>query len=274
MAANCLIEEITRMTDNYLPGSAPPQRDESFPPTSAEEQGTADVVKDQASELSHSSIQTGKHVADVAREQATGVAMEAGRQGRDLLQQAQAQLEEQAAQGQQRLANQLLSLGDELHSMAGAADQGGMATDLASQAAWRIRNAGQWLDGRTPGQVADEVQSFARRRPAMFLALAAGAGLVAGRLTRGLKDANSDNSAATAAPAATDELSGQWAEPSDMASYQPATAAGGADQTLGLSAPVSDLPLADGEPVWAAGPAYGQRTPLVTDNQAGRQGTQ
>ena len=213
-------------------------------------------------------------MADVAREQATGVAMEAGRQGRDLLQQAQAQLEEQAAQGQQRLANQLLSLGDELHSMAGAADQGGMATDLASQAAWRIRNAGQWLDGRTPGQVADEVQSFARRRPAMFLALATGAGLVARRLTRGLKDANSDNSAATAAPAATDELSGQWAEPSDMASYQPATAAGGADQALGLSAPVSDLPPADDEPVWAAGPAYGERTPLVTDNQAGRQGTQ
>ena len=33
------------MTDNYLPGSAPPQRAESFPPTSAEEQGTADVVE-------------------------------------------------------------------------------------------------------------------------------------------------------------------------------------------------------------------------------------
>ncbi len=168
------------MTENYPPASIPSQRDEPLPPASAEEQGTADVVKSQATDLSHSGIQTGKHVADVAREQASGVAVEAGRQGRDLLHQAQGQLEEQAAQGQQRLANQLLSLSDELHSMAGASGQGGMAASLASQAASRVRNAGQWLDGREPGQVVDEMQSFARRRPAVFLALAVGAGLVAG----------------------------------------------------------------------------------------------
>ena len=259
------------MTDNYPPASTPPQRGEPLPPASAEEQGTAHVVKSQATDLSHSSIQTGKHVADVAREQASGVAVEAGRQGRDLLHQAQGQLEEQAAQGQQRLANQLLSLSDELHSMAGASGQGGMAASLASQAASRVRNAGQWLDGREPGQVVDEMQSFARRRPAVFLALAVGAGLVAG-LTRGLKDANSDNSAA-AAPAATQELSGQWAQPSDMASYPPATAAGVSDQTPGLSVPASGLPPTGGDPAWEAGPAYRERSPLVTDDQAGRQGT-
>jgi hypothetical protein len=259
------------MTDNYLPASTPPQRGEPLPPASAEEQGTADVVKSQATDLSHSGIQTGKHVADVAREQASGVAVEAGRQGRDLLHQAQGQLEEQAAQGQQRLANQLLSLSDELRSMAGASGQGGMAASLASQAAWRVRNAGQWLDDRKPGQVADEMQSFARRRPAVFLALAVGAGLVAGRLTRGLKDANSDNSAV--APAATQGLSEQWAQPADRASYPPATAAGVSDQTPGLSAPASGLPPAGGDLAWEAAPAYGERSPLVTDDQAGRQGT-
>ena len=258
------------MTDNYSLASTPPQRGEPLPPASAEEQGTADVVKSQAADLSHSSIQTGKHVADVAREQASGVAVEAGRQGRDLLHQAQGQLEEQAAQGQQRLANQLFSLSDELRSMADASDQGGMAASLASQAASRARNAGQWLDDRKPSQVADEIQSFARRRPAVFLALAVGAGLVAGRLTRGLKDANSDNSAA---PAATQRLSGQWAQPSDMDSYPPATAAGVSDQTPGLSGPASGLPAAAGDPVRKAGPAYGERSPLVTDDQAGRQGT-
>jgi hypothetical protein len=270
MAANRSIEEIARMTDNYLPASTPPQRGEPLPPASAEEQGTADVVKDQASDLSHSSIQTGKHVADVAREQAAAVAVEAGRQGRDLLHQAQGQLEEQAAQGQQRLANQLLSLSDELRSMADSAGQGGMAASLASQAASRVRNAGLWLDDRKPGQVADEMQSFARRRPAVFLALAVGTGLVAGRLTRGLKDANSDNSAA--APATTQGLSGQRAQPSDRASYPPATAAGVSDLTPGLSVPASGLPTG-GDPAWEAGPAYGKRSPLVTDDQAGRQGT-
>ena len=134
-------------------------------------------------------------MADVAREQASGVAAEAGRQGRDLLRQAQNQLEEQAAQGQQRLAAGLLSLSDELSSMADGSTQGGAAADLARDAASRARDAGQWLGGRRPAQVVDEVQSFARRRPGVFLALAAAAGLVAGRLTRGIKAASSDGPA-------------------------------------------------------------------------------
>jgi len=250
------------MTENYLPEAA--QLGQSPPPGSAEQQGTADVVKDQASGLSHSSVQAGKHVADVARGQASGVAAETARQGRDLLHQAQSQLEKQAVQGQQQLAHQLLSLSDELRSMAGASGQDGMAASLASQAASRVRTAGQWLDDRQPAQVADEMQSFARRRPAVFLALAVGAGLVAGRLTRGLKDANSDNSAA---PAAAQELSGQWAQRSDVVSYPPATAARVGDQTPRPAVP------ATGDPAWEAGPAYGERSPLVVDDQTARQGT-
>jgi hypothetical protein len=261
------------MTDNYLPAYTPPHSGEPFPPGSAKEQGTADVIKEQASELGHSGIQTGKHVADVAREQASVVAVEAGRRGRGLLQQAQGQLEEQAAHGQQRLANQLLWLSDELRSMAGASGQGGMAADLASQAASRVRDAGQWLDDRKPGQVADEVQSFARRRPAVFLLLAAGAGLVAGRLTRGLKDAPSDNSTATATQAATERLSGQRAQPSEIPGYQPAKAAGASDQALSRSAPASGLPPTGGDPAWEAGAAHGEGSPLVVDDPVGRQGT-
>src|SRR5260370_8379508 len=97
------------MTENYPYASTPPQRGEPLRPASAEEQGTADVVKSQATDLSHSSIQTGKHVADVAREQASGVAAEAGRQGRDLLHHAQGQLEKQAPPGHRQPPNHPLS---------------------------------------------------------------------------------------------------------------------------------------------------------------------
>jgi hypothetical protein len=263
-----MIEEKAHMTDNYLTEAA--QRGQSPPPGVAEQQGTADVVKDQASGLGNSSVQAGKHVAEVAREQASGVAAETARQGRDLLQQAQTQLAGQAAHGQQRVAEQLLSLSDELRSMADHSGDGGMAADLAHQAASRVRNAGQWLDGRTPAQVMNEMQSFARRRPAAFLALAAGAGLVAGRLTRGLKDASSDDSAATPAPAATPGRSGQWAQPSDVTGYPPAAPG---EETVGLPAPASVPPPAGADPAWAADPAYGEPNPLVTDDQAGRQGT-
>ena len=117
--------------------------------------------------------------------------------------------------------------------MADASGQGGMSADLAHHAASRARGAGQWLGDRKPGQVVDEMQSFARRKPAVFLALAAGAGLVAGRLTRGLKDASNDDSAV----------------------------------------PASGLPPAGDDPAWQAGHGYGERSPLVTDDLAGRQGT-
>ena len=58
-----------------------------------------------------------------------------------------------------------------------------------------------------------------------------------------------------------------------MDSYPPATATGVGNQTPGLSGPASGLPPTGGDPAWEAGPAYGERSPLVTDDQAGRQGT-
>jgi hypothetical protein len=86
---------------------------------------------------------------------------------------------------------------------------------------------------------------------------------VAGRLTRGLKDAHGDNSTE---PAAGQDLSGQWAQPPDMTGYPPATAGGVSDQTRGRSVPAMD-------PAPQAGAAYRERSPLVTDDQAGRLGT-
>jgi hypothetical protein len=205
---------MARMTENYPTGTTPPPAG-GWPET---EQDTTQVVKDQASDLANSSVQAGKHVGDVAREQASGVAAEAGRQGRNLVEQAQGQLHEQAAQGQQRIAQKLLSLSDELRSMSENANQG-VAVDVAQQASSRVRDAGHWLEKREPRQVVNEVQSFARRRPAMFLMLAAGAGLVAGRLTRGLKDAAADDSTDTAEPTTTPGFSTQPAQPADVAGY-------------------------------------------------------
>jgi hypothetical protein len=256
------IEEMAWMTDNYLPGSAPPPRGESL----AREQDTTQVLKEQASELGHGSAQTGKHVADVAREQVSDVAAEAGRQGRDLLQQAQGQMEEQVARGQQRVAKQLLSLSDELRSMADNSGRSGMAADLAQQAAARVCDAGQWLDAREPAQVVHEVQSFARRRPTAFLLLAAGAGLVAGRLTRGLKGATADNSTVKAASAPVRGPGEQWAQPSDVTGYPLATVPNG-DETGVSPAQANGLPPTE------AGPTHSEWSPLVTDDQAGREGT-
>jgi hypothetical protein len=86
-----------------------------------------------------------------------------------------------------------------------------MAADLARQGAQFTEQAASWFDGRDPGAVLNEVRSFARSRPGAFLLMAAGAGLLAGRLTRGLKDqagGGSDPGQHAAGPATSELTTG------------------------------------------------------------------
>ncbi len=90
--------------------------------------------------------------------------------------------------------------------MARKSENPGVASDLARQAADRTGSVAGWLEGREPAAILDDLTSFARRKPGAFLAIAAGLGLVAGRLTRGLAaDAKDSGDARDAgkAPAVT-----------------------------------------------------------------------
>jgi gas vesicle protein len=198
------------MTENYAPPVLPttyaaPVLSEPIDDSSTD---TKDVAKDQAAQVGQSAAEAGQHVAGVAKEQASQVTAEAGKQAKDLLAQAQVQLKEQAGTQQERLVTGLKSLRDELSSMVEKSENPGVATDLARQAADRTGSVASWLDGREPAAVLDDLQSFARRKPGAFLAIAAGLGLVAGRLTRGLAaDAkDSGDSAASASDASLSEL--------------------------------------------------------------------
>jgi len=177
---------------------------------------TKDVAKDQAAQVGQSAAEAGQHVAGVAKEQATQVTAEAGKQAKDLLAQAQVQLKEQAGAQQEHLVTGLKALRDELNSMVEKSENPGVATDFARQAADRTGSVASWLDGREPAAVLDDLQSFARRKPGTFLAVAAGIGLVAGRLTRGLAadaknssdspSSSSNGSAATTSDASLSEM--------------------------------------------------------------------
>jgi hypothetical protein len=249
------------MTENYPPAATPPTRGKPLPPPRPEpdiaprpqtaepawqagagqEQGMAGMAKDHAADLSHSGLEAGKHAAETARDQAAGVAAEASRQGRNLLRQAQDQAGQQVSQGHERLATGLLSVSDELHSMADSSGQDGLAAGFARQAASWARDAGHWLGDRRPEQVLDEVQSFARRRPGTFIALAAGTGLVAGRLTRGMTAASSGATVPDGGP----DLAGPQ-------EHIPA-AAGHPRQAPAVS---GDFPAAAAEPLTADAPAW------------------
>lgn len=146
---------------------------------------TTDVVKDEAERVGGTAAESGRQVAGVAKEEAAHVADEARHQIRDLTDQARQELVDQAHQQKDRTANNLHALSDELRTMADSSDRSGTGAQLVSEAARRTGDAAQWLEHRQPGDLIDEVKSFARRRPGAFLLLAAGGGVLAGRLTRG-----------------------------------------------------------------------------------------
>lgn len=151
--------------------------------------GAAAGVKQRASEAASHAGDAGREVAQDAKEKARDVAHEATDRARGLVDQTKTELSDQARTQQERLAGGLRSLGDELRQMADGTEDPGYATDLVRRAGDATGQVAQWFEDREPTSVLHEVEDFARRRPGTFLLLAAGAGLLVGRLVRGMKDA-------------------------------------------------------------------------------------
>jgi hypothetical protein len=70
---------------------------------------------------------------------------------------------------------------------------------VVKQASQRTDSAATWLEGRDASEILEDVKAYARRKPGTFLAFAAGAGLVVGRLTRGLTGNKSSSDSSDAA---------------------------------------------------------------------------
>jgi hypothetical protein len=158
-----------------------------------EQQSMTDTARSEAADVARTAAERGGQVAGTAGDQASRVASEATRQARDLLREGRGQLTEQAREGQRKAATGLRALSDQLHQMAERSDEQGTASEVVRQAAERTSTVASWLEDREPGDLLDEVRRFARRKPGVFLAGAALAGVVVGRLTRGAIDAKSDD---------------------------------------------------------------------------------
>ena len=190
------------MTDPYVQQTGPQTPD----PTNGDG-STADRVKTQGRQVAGDAAEGGKHVAQVAAGEASSVAREATDQARSLMDQASAQLSVHAADQKETLVSWLRALADELQSMAGAtrsssngdgaqSSQAGVATGLAERGADYAHRTASWLSDREPSAVLEEVGAFARRRPGTFLVIAAAAGVLVGRLTRGLTAGTDDDGSA------------------------------------------------------------------------------
>jgi hypothetical protein len=207
-----------------------------------------DTAKEEAANVAGQAAGAAQNVAGTAKAEAANVASEVKTNAKDLLHQAKSDLTNQAGTHQQKVAEGLRSISGELHNMANASDQPGVASDLVRQAAERSQSAASWLDNRDPGSLLDEVKSFARQRPGTFLLLAAGAGVLAGRLGRSLQ---------AGAPAATSAAGGA-VPPQPVQPPVTETAVG-----AGVGEPFYDE-TALGEPTYEqqtyGAPAYGEPT--------------
>ncbi|MFS0867207.1 hypothetical protein AB3M83_07710 [Microbacterium sp. 179-B 1A2 NHS] len=223
--------------------------------------GTVETAKGEASGIASTAGDEAGRVVDTAKSEAKNVAQEAKSQARDLYHQSQRELREQAGQQQQRVASGLRALADELGSMADGSDQQGVGSDLVRQVSAKADEIGSWLGDRDPGSLLTEVKSFARRKPGVFIGVAALAGLAAGRLTRALAQGAPDSGESGAASSS----SASTAEPAS-APPQPAATTRPDASITGAVPPPAVPPVGGGTPV------YDQTTTGGGDPFAGRSG--
>lgn len=159
----------------------------------SEDRSTSSQAVDAAKDLAHEGQDSAGAVMDSAKQEASMVAEQAKDKAADLLGDLGNDVREQAAVQQRKVAANLRDISDEFRSMLDSSQATGTASTLVDQAAHHSGQAAQWLDTREPGDLVEEVKSFARRRPGAFLGIALGAGLLAGRITRNAGSAKDDS---------------------------------------------------------------------------------
>jgi hypothetical protein len=230
---------------------------------------TTEVARDEATDVARTAADRGGDVAGTVGEQASRVASETKRQARDLFHESRQQLTSQARQGQQRAAEGLHTLADQVRRMSEKTDEQGVAAEVARQVADRAHGMASWLERREPGDLIEEVRRFARRKPGVFLVGAALAGVAVGRLTRGAIAAQSDDDNGRSGSTRTPTAAGPYgAQTPEAPGYPAAPAQPHATETPGYSMPPTPAgppapPLPPGPPVPPAPPTWDpQRGPV------------
>ncbi|MDR6505133.1 hypothetical protein [Arthrobacter oryzae] len=217
-----------------------------------------DAAKAEAADVAHQAAGSAQHVSETAKAEAANVAAEVKTNARDLLHQAKSDLTDQAGTQQQKVAQGFHAISGELRTMAQSSEQPGVATDLIRQAADRSASVASWLEARDPGSLLNEAKTFARNRPGTFLLLAAGAGILAGRLTKSLAAGAPAGGASSASSAGAAARTSAQQQPPLGA--QPGAQNLGAQETVyaaGAGAPFFDEPALPG----TAGPVSTQNLP-------------
>jgi len=165
--------------------------------------GGADAAKGEAKAVAGDAADSAQQVAGTTKEQAGKVASEATGQAKQLFGQATSELKDQAGAQQQKAAEGLHAVSQQLTSMADSSDSG-LAQDLVRNLSGRAHGVASWLEGRDPGTLLDDVKQYAARKPGTFIAVAAVSGLLAGRVVKALTaEAKDEHGHGQASPGAS-----------------------------------------------------------------------
>jgi len=149
----------------------------------------------QASQVKTAAAEGGKQVAYEAANQASAVVGEAKDQVRSLVEQTKHEVRSQLDSRTEQAANALQTLSTQLTALReGRPEEAGHVATIVGDAQQRLQSYASDLQNRGPQALVDDVSSFARRRPMMFLFGAAAAGFAMGRLVRaGQSSSHSQN---------------------------------------------------------------------------------
>jgi polyhydroxyalkanoate synthesis regulator phasin len=156
----------------------------------------ADEGREVASEAARAGRETAeaarrdaRELADTAKEQVSEISQEVVDQGRGLLEETRTQLEDQANTQVEQLAQTVRRLGAQTQALAeGRTSEAGGLPGYLENVSGRLEGWADDLEVRGVDGLVDDLKTFARRRPGVFLLGATAVGFGVGRLVRAQSD--------------------------------------------------------------------------------------
>ncbi len=234
--------------------------------TAQEQAGAvAGTAKDQAASVAQTATSAAGEVTGTAKEQVGNVVGETVQQAKDLT----GQVKEQAAQQISSQTDKATGVLRDVAKQLNEGDTSGVVGQVLGEVGTRVQSFADALEQKGPQGLVEDVRRFARRSPGTFVLGAALAGLVAGRLAKGLKaPAPSEQLALPAGPtggtAAGDPLAGVTSPgvAAEVPSYEPYAG------TSGYASPETTPVPTYGTPATPP-PAYPSSTPAGSPYSAG-----
>ncbi len=159
-----------------------------------ESRQVASQAASQGMEVVEAARQDARELAGSAKEQVSEISQEVVDQGRGLLEETRAQVEDQANTQVEQLAQTLRRFGAETQALAeGRSSEAGDLPGYLENVSGRLEGWADDLEARGVDGLVEDLKSFARRRPGVFLLGATAVGFGVGRLIRAKSDDGDDD---------------------------------------------------------------------------------